>query len=81
MESLLHTILVSFLPPFYKELTFELGFSDIFFSVGELAPVRLAGGGGPFEGRLEIFHNGAWGTVCDDEFEHTEAKVVCVQLG
>ncbi|XP_072016052.1 scavenger receptor cysteine-rich domain-containing protein DMBT1-like [Amphiura filiformis] len=48
---------------------------------GELAPVRLAGGGGPFEGRLETFHNGAWSTVCDDEFEHSEAKVVCVQLG
>ena len=32
-------------------------------------------------GRLEIFLQGQWGTVCDDDFERTEAAVACRQLG
>ena len=49
--------------------------------LGQLAPIRLTGGEGAFEGRLEVFHKGEWSTVCDDEFEDTEAKVACNQLG
>ncbi|XP_068683863.1 deleted in malignant brain tumors 1 protein-like [Montipora foliosa] len=33
-----------------------------------------------YEGRLEIFHNGKWGSVCDDWFGMEEADVVCRQL-
>lgn len=33
------------------------------------------------EGRLEIFYNGTWGTVCDDQFKESTADLVCNGLG
>ncbi|KAJ8352759.1 hypothetical protein SKAU_G00242350, partial [Synaphobranchus kaupii] len=48
---------------------------------GEARPavVRIAGGGS--RGRVEVFSQGQWGTVCDDDFDTIDGLVVCRMLG
>ena len=43
--------------------------------------MRLVNGKKPTEGRLEVLHDGMWGSVCSRQFGDEEARVVCRMLG
>ena len=44
------------------------------------ANIRLVDGTSANEGRIEVFSEGDWGTVCDDFWDIDDAMVACRQL-
>ncbi|EPY73819.1 scavenger receptor class A member 5-like protein [Camelus ferus] len=47
----------------------------------EAVMVRLVNGSGPHQGRVEVYHDRRWGTVCDDGWDKKDGDVVCRMLG
>ena len=43
--------------------------------------LRLVGGATDSRGRLEVYHDEVWGTVCDDAFNDETVGVLCAILG
>lgn len=42
--------------------------------------LRLSGSHGPCAGRLEVFMDGVWGSVCPDGWDARDAEVTCQQM-
>ncbi|XP_053544116.1 scavenger receptor cysteine-rich type 1 protein M130 [Ictalurus punctatus] len=53
---------------------------QLYITCSDPSSIRLVGSGGDCAGRLEVFHSGSWGTVCDDSWDIEDAQVVCRQL-
>eukprot|EP00057_Strongylocentrotus_purpuratus_P025419 XP_011679893.1 PREDICTED: deleted in malignant brain tumors 1 protein-like [Strongylocentrotus purpuratus] len=43
--------------------------------------MRLIDGSSKAEGRVEVFYDGSWGTICDNGWDLRDARVVCRMLG
>ena len=48
---------------------------------GELRLINSTGSVNLQSGRLEIYDNGEWNTVCSDGFDGEDATLACKQLG
>ena len=47
----------------------------------EEGAVRLASGIIDQEGRVELCHDGVWGSICNTGWDKTDALIICQQLG
>ena len=89
-----HPYIESLLSVWYISLHFSRQVCCIFFSCTNnntlvftadeayrKGDIRLVGGSYNWEGRVEIYWTGTWGTISDTSWSDSDAEVVCRQLG
>lgn len=54
----------------------------MYYIIGTLhkIPIRLIGSS-PNEGRVEVYYNNTWGSICNYHWDLLDASVVCKMLG
>ncbi|XP_060607114.1 deleted in malignant brain tumors 1 protein-like [Ruditapes philippinarum] len=66
----------------YRYDLYTTGSYNVMVSSGNYeGAIRLVNGYDRYSGRVEVFYNGRWGTICDDNFNNNDARVVCRVLG
>ncbi|KAG8599215.1 hypothetical protein GDO81_002944 [Engystomops pustulosus] len=54
--------------------------NDVWMTCREPFGVRLVDGPSRCVGRLEVYRDGQWGSVCDDHWDDRDANVTCAQI-
>ena len=62
-------------------VTFGVPCFHILLKIYQLVPDTTIRITGVLEGRVEIFYQGIWGTICNDGWDDADATVVCRDLG
>lgn len=55
--------------------------NDVGVSCDGIMPIRLVGESSNSSGRVEVFHDGYYGTICSRSFDRMDLNVVCRMLG
>ena len=67
--------------PSYSPVLKNAGYGLLLTQLSVAVEVRLVSGSNAYEGRVELFYDGNWGTICDTTWNIDAATVICRMLG